>query len=87
MTDELDGFIARHSDADNWAVLLPAILDNLSFHPSHSPNHSSNPIGADNTNPSTVSNTSVGGEDASLDSVIEDTLVTEDTNRSASKLT
>ena len=29
MTDELDGFITRHSDEDNWAVFLPAILDNL----------------------------------------------------------
>jgi hypothetical protein len=52
MTDELDGFIARHSDEDNWGVLLPAILDNLSFHSeaddpnkhSNTPNTSVNPL-------------------------------------------
>lgn len=34
MNDELDGFIARYSDNENWAVLLPAILENLTFVPS-----------------------------------------------------
>lgn len=33
MTDELDGFIARYTDLDNWTVLLPAILDNLTAPP------------------------------------------------------